>query len=508
MAIDSKRIAKNTSLLYFRLILVFGITLFTSRVVLDTLGVDDYGLYNVVYGVIGILLFLRATFSSGSSRFITYALGKGDVDNLKKTFNTVFICHLVLSLVIFVLGETLGLWYVCKVMITPSDRFIAAMIVYQISIIATIISIIQVPFHADIIAHEQMNIYAYLGIYEAIAKLIIVYLISYSEFDRLIFYAVLVCVVQLSVLVINIVYCKLKYKESKISFSFESTVLKSIINFSGWNMIANLSVTFMNQGVLMLFNLFFAPVVVAAQAISTQISNAMMEFVNNIRAAVNPQVIKLYANSNFQESRKLTLLSARYIFDILLLFGIPCIIAMPTLLDIWLVEVPEYTVVFAQLIIFQNIMENFNAAFYTPMVAANKIKYNSVVCAILCVFQFGLLYFLFNIGLDAIWARIIGILFSVIWSFVVKPFILWKYIGYSTKELFSCIIECIKVLCAVIGVNVLIVLVLPEHTIISDLIKCVLSVASVIIISFIFMDKGMKIRVYQIVTNTLKILSK
>ena len=508
MAIDSKRIAKNTSLLYFRLILVFGVTLFTSRVVLDTLGVNDYGLYNVIYGVIGIILFLRATFSSGSSRFITYALGEGDSDNLNRTFNTVFVCHLVLSLVIFVLGETLGLWYVCKVMIIPEDRFIAALIVYQISIIATIISIIQVPFHADIIAHEQMNIYAYLGIYEAIAKLIIVYLISYSNLDRLIFYAVLVCVVQLSVLLINITYCRFKYAESKITLSFECTVLKSIINFSGWNMIANLSVTFMNQGVLMLFNLFFAPVVVAAQAISTQISNAMMEFVNNIRAAVNPQVIKLYANSNFNESRKLTLLSARYIFDILLLFGIPCIIAMPTLLDLWLVEVPEYTVVFAQLIIFQNIMENFNAAFYTPMVAANKIKYNSVVCAILCIFQFGLLYFLFSIGLDAVWARIIGILFSIIWSFIVKPFILWKYIGYSIKELFSCIIECMKVLLAVIIVNSMVVLCLPEHTLLFDLIKCVLSIVSVIIVSILFMERGMRIRVYQIITNRLKIIRK
>ena len=320
MAIDSKRIAKNTIFLYARLILVFGVTLYTSRVVLDKLGVDDYGLYNVVFSVIGLLSFLNGTLSAGTSRFITFDLGRNDKEKLKYTFSTALCTHLLLAGIILLLGETVGIWYVHNVMVCPPERFQAAFIVYQISILTTIVSIIQVPFTSEIMAHEEMDIYAYIGIYEAVAKLVVVFLLVRSPFDKMVYYAALIALVIITVFLIYVFFSYRKFEEVRFKIHFDKQTFKEILNFSGWNILANLSNTVMRQGVIMLFNVFFLPVVVAAQALSNQISQALMQFVNNVRQAVNPQVIKLYADEKYQESKKLTLMSAEYIFDLLLLF--------------------------------------------------------------------------------------------------------------------------------------------------------------------------------------------
>lgn len=492
MAIEAKRIAKNTVFLYARLILVFGITLYTSRVVLDKLGVDDYGLYNVVFSVIGLLSFLNGTLSAGTSRFITFDLGRKDKEKLKYTFSTALCTHLLLAGIILLLGETVGIWYVHNVMVCPPERFQAAFIVYQISIFVTMFSIIQVPFTSEIMAHEEMDIYAYIGIYEAVAKLGIVFLLIRSPFDKLVFYASLVALVGLSVFLIYVFFCRRKFEEVSFRIRFDKSTFKEILNFSGWNVIANLSNTLMKQGVIMLFNLFFLPVVVAAQAISNQISNALMQFVNNVRQAVNPQVIKLYAEGSKEESKKLTFVSAEYIFDLLLLLGVPCVMVMPKLLDIWLVEVPDYTVAFARLIIVQDILGNFSAAFYTPMVAANKIQKNSIAAVFLCVLQFVLLYVLFKFGCGPLWARYLAIMSTVLFSFVVKPYILWKDVDYSLKEIYRCIWQCMKILIVVIIGCLIINYLIPQNSIINSAIVFLLSILIVLVTAFAFMKPTMR----------------
>lgn len=501
MAIDSKRIAKNTVFLYARLILVLGVTLYTSRVVLDKLGVDDYGLYNVVFGVIGLLSFLNGTLSFGTSRFITFELGKKDEGRLKTTFSTALGTHCILAGIILLIGETIGIWYVYNVMVCPPERFQIAFWVYQISIFQTIFTIIQVPFTSEIIAHERMEVYAYLGIYEAVAKLLVVFLLIKTPFDKLLYYAILVAIVILSILFINAVYCLRNFKEVKLSLKLDKQIFKNIIGFSGWNIIANVSGTLMSQGVIMLFNLFFQPFVVAAQAISNQISNAMMQFVNNVRQAVNPQIIKLYAEGSYQESKRLTLTSAEYIFDLLLLMGVPMVMIMPVLLNIWLVEVPEYAVVFAQLMVVQDILGNFSAAFYTPMVAANKIQKNSIASLILCILQFSSIYLLFKVGMTPVWARYIGIIFTVIWSFIVKPYILWKDIDYTWKELFICIIRCMRVLAIVVFFCFLIYKIIPQQTLLDSIIVAFLSIIVVGGCSLIFMEKSVRTRILLFLKN-------
>jgi len=505
MAIDSKRIAKNTIFLYARLILVFGVTLYTSRVVLDKLGVDDYGLYNVVYSVIGLLSFINGTLSAGTSRFITFDLGRKDKEKLKYTFCTALCTHLFLAAIILILGETVGIWYVHNVMVCPPERFTAAFIVYQISILVTMVSIVQVPFTSEIMAHEEMDIYAYIGIYEAVAKLVVVYLLIRTPFDKLIYYASLVAIVSISVFLIYVYFSSKKFEEVRFKIRFDKKTFKEILNFSGWNIIANLSNTLMKQGVIMLFNLFFLPVVVAAQAISNQISNALMQFVNNVRQAINPQVIKLYAEGKYEESKRLTFMSAEYVMDLLLLMGTPIIMVMPTLLDLWLVEVPDYAVAFARLIVLQDILGNFSAAFYTPMVAANKIKKNSIASVFLCIFQFVLLYILFKFGWGPLWARYLAIFSGVMFSFLVKPYILWKDVDYSLKEIYLCVWQCMKVMLTVIVLCVAIYYLIPQENVWNCAIVSLLSVAVVLASSYIYMKPVLRQRILTFFRNKFQL---
>jgi O-antigen/teichoic acid export membrane protein len=341
-------------------------------------------------------------------------------------------------------------------------------------------------------AHEKMEVYAFVGIYESIGKLLIVYLLTRASDDKLIVYAILVASVGFSVTAFYIYYTKRKFEEVRFQIRFNKSTFVSILKFSGWNIIANFSNTLVLQGVIMLFNLFFMPVVVASQAIATQISRAMMQFVDSVRFAVNPQIIKLYADQNYEESKKLTLESAGYIFDLLLLLGLPCILIMPALLDVWLVNVPEYAVIFAQFVVFQNIIENFNAAFYTPMVAAGKVKKNSLSAIFLCVFQFIILYFLFKLGFDAILARYISLMVSFIYAFVVKPYILHKDINYTYKELYSCIWESIKVLLVAGVLTICIYIFIPQTSLLVSVLVSMLDFAVILFASFIFLKKSVR----------------
>lgn len=489
MAIDSKRIAKNTIFLYIRLALILVISLFSSRVTLDKLGATDYGLHGVVYSIIGMLSFLNATLSSGTSRFITFELGRGDIIQLKNTFNTALLCHILLALLVFVIGETVGLWYLNNIMNCPPERIYAVKIIYQISIFQTMLSIIQVPFTSEIMAHECMDVYAYVGIFEAFFRLLIIYALCVSSVDKLVMLSIMTFILFVIIFLFYIYYTRKKFQEVRISFKYDRNKFKSIITFSGWNIIANVSNTLMSQGVIMLFNLFFSPVVVAAQSISNNISRSMMQFVDGVRQAINPQVIKLYAAGKFEESKSLTLQSAEYVFDLLLLLGIPLILIMPDFMSFWLVDVPEYAVIFTQLIILQDIFGNFSAAFYTPMVAANKIKKNTYASIVLCLFQFALLYVLFKIGLGPVWARILGIVFCLLWSFLVKPFILWKDLEYNWNEMLICIVRCLRTFIIVALLSYFVNCVFPRETFIYMLIKAFIAAIIVILVSLVFMSK-------------------
>lgn len=450
---SNKRIAKNTILLYFRMAFLMILSLYTSRVVLATLGVEDYGIYNVVGGVVGFMGFLNAALSNGTSRFITFEMGKGATGDLNKVFQNAFIVHAILSLIILVLAETIGLWFVYEKLGIPQERMTAALWVYHLSVFSAVLSITQVPYSSLIISYEKMDIYAYTGITDGILKLLIVYFLSISDhWDKLIIYAILIFVVTVGMLFFYRIYCSKQFAESSLSkIAYNKKVSREILGFSGWSLIGNLAHTLNAQGMTIITNMFFGPAVVAARALSISVNAAVMNLVNNFRTAANPQIIKLYSSGNIEESKRLMLSTTRYSYYIMLCFSIPIIFSCETILSLWLKEVPEWTVVFVQLILVQSLMFTFDTCFYTGLYASGKVKSNALISPMFYVVQFVVVYLLFKCGFSPITLSIAGIITSMVAAFLAKPILLKKQAGYTYSEVYLTISRCLIVsVCTII----------------------------------------------------------
>ena len=501
---DNKRIVNNTLFLYIRMFLIMAVTLYTSRVVLDKLGVDDYGIYHSVSGVVAMLAFLNNTLSTGTSRFLTFELGKGSRNTLSETFNTVFYVYLLLAIIVVILFETIGIWFIQNKLIIPESRLIAAKWVFHISVITTFVSITQVPYTSVIIAHENMKVYAYVGIFDAIARLTIVFLLSISSFDRLIFYALLVACIQLLVLVMYRMYCVKKYHESILRKVFNRNIFNNIISFSGLSLVANISQIVSNQGLVILINMFFQPSIVAAQAVGNQLSTAVTSFVSNLRTAINPQIIKLYATGQYEESKKLTLTSSIYVHELVLFFALPLIVIMEPLLHYWLVDVPNYAVIFAQCIMIKQIFDVYNASLYTPMIASGELRTNSIVSVLLSIGLFVLLYILLKMGFSVMWVQYLSIIQVFIFSYLVKPWILCKELNYTWTEIFHCFLKCLIVSALPVAVSVIMILYFNVDDFISMLSVTSIICFSVLISSYIFLDKDTKRRLNRIIIRVLK----
>lgn len=496
MASDNKRIAKNTMFLYIRMFIIMGVTLYSSRVVLDKLGVVDYGLYNVVGGVVAMLSFLNGTLTAGTSRFITFELGSGEFNRLRDTFVTSYYTHLALGIIIIIIMESGGLWFMYNKLVIPSDRLQACFWVFQLSLITTFMNILQVPYTSLVSSHEHFNMYAYISIFEALAKLCICYTLTITSFDRLIVYASLLTIVQICMYTYYWGYCRKHFEESKLSIHFDKAIFKNLMTFSGWNIIANLTQTLRGQGITILINMFLAPVVVAAQAFANQVSTALMGFITNFRIAFNPQIIKMYASGEKDGSKKLTLQATIVCFDLTLLLALPCIFTMKSLMGVWLVETPDYAVLFTQCMLINNIIGTFSASFYVPMMAANKIKFNSVASVVLGIGEFVFLYCLLKAGCGPHLIPIMHIVCACGYAFFVKPYVLWKDINYSLQDLMSCYWPCLKVLLfALLGS-------LPFKFLLTDsllhtIILFFITAAAVIISSWLFLDKTMKVKLIE-----------
>lgn len=493
---DNKRIAKNTVFLYIRMLFVMGVSLYTSRVVLDKLGIEDYGIYNAVGGVVAMLMFLNGTLSTSTSRFLTFELGRDNISRLKTTFSTAFYTHLILALLVTLFMETIGLWFVYNKLIIPSDRMYAALWAFHISILTTFIAITQVPYTSIIIAHENMKVYAYMGIFEAVAKLVIVYLLVISSVDKLILYACLIGIVQLLIAGFYRFFCLKNYTESHVSKSFDKGILRGMLSFSGLSLLANVSQVLSVQGLVVLMNMFFQPAIVAAQAIGNQLTNAMMQFVNNLQTAINPQIIKLYAAGAYAESRRLTLQSSIYVHELMLLLCLPAIVVMDSLLHLWLVEVPPYATIFAQYIILKQLFSVYSITLYTPMVASGKLLSNSLASLFFGIGVFVLLYVLLKLGYDVMWIQYISVLQAALFSFIVKPYILCKEIGYSWSEILRSFWGCLKVSVIPVLVSILCYLYITIDSLCDmfGVITCIC--ISVAISAYIFLDKATRLKLH------------
>lgn len=384
---DNKRMAKNTVYMYARMFVTMLIGLYTSRVVLASLGFEDYGLYNVVGGIIAMFGFLNGAMTNTTSRYITFYLGKNNLKRLQDVFSTAFYIHLLIAVIIVVLGETIGLWYVFEKLVVPEGRFMAAMWLYQFTIITAAANIISVPFNASIIAHEKMSTYAILAIIDSVSKLVIAISIVHVPFDRLIYYGLMIMLVQLMNNAICWVYCTKRFEGVRIKILFDRPLFKEMFGFTGWNLFGNFSHVFFTQGLNLILNFFCGTAVNAARGIAVQVEGVVRQFATNIQTAINPQIIKSYAQSENDRFFSLIFASSRYCFYLLFLLALPIILEADFLLTLWLGVFPEHTINFLRITLVTVTLEALVTPMFMANLASGKVKiYQIVMCVISVLF--------------------------------------------------------------------------------------------------------------------------
>lgn len=483
---NNKTIAKNTLFLYFRMMFTMVISLFTSRIILQKLGVDDYGIYQAVGGVVGFLSFINGALSTGSSRFLTYALGEGNVEKLRRTFSTTLNIHILIAILIVVVAETIGLWFLYNKMVIAPDRLSAAVYTYHLSILTAVFTLTQVPYNATIVAHEKMSIYAYMSIFEVSAKLLICYLLAIGDFDRLMMYATLLLGVQVGIMCFYRLYCTHHFEEARFSFSFDKKIFREIAGFSGWSMFANASIALNSQGVLILLNMFFAPAVVAARAISLQVNMAANQFVSNFRQAANPQIVKKYAAGDHEGSKHLLLESTKYSYYMMYLIALPvCLLAYP-LLKLWLGVVPDYTVPFLQLVIVQSLFQVFDTSFYMALYAKGRLRENALTAPIIAFMIFPITYVFFKLGYSPLVLSWTSLVVYAILGMLQKPLLIIKIVDYKLSEIWGVYRACIIVTLISLPIPIIVYSVLDTTVLINFILVSVVSVLSVGITVFFF----------------------
>lgn len=411
---NNKRLAKNTLLLYLRMILIIIVGLYTSRIVLQTLGVDDYGIYNVVGGIVAMLAFLNTAMTAASQRFISFELGTGNLSKLKQVFSTSVNIHLAIAGIILLLAETVGLWFLNTHMNIAPERMTAANWVYQCSILTFIITVISVPYNASIVAHEHMKAFAYISMIEAALKLAIAYFLLVIHADKLITYSILVLCVSLIIRVIYGIYCKRNFEECIYKFSFNKELFKEMFAFAGWSIIGNLGFALKDQGSNIILNIFCGTAINAARGIALQVSGIIYNFSNNFIMALNPQITKMYASGNIEESKKLVYAGCRYSFYLLSIISIPVMINLDYLLSIWLDTVPLYTSQFLFFSLVVALINSIVTPLTTAMQATGKIKVFQIVISLIMVFELPMTYIILKLGFAPYWAMIPSVIVTII----------------------------------------------------------------------------------------------
>ena len=375
---NNKRIAKNTLFLYIRMFFTMGVSLFTSRVVLNTLGIHDYGIYSIVGGIVTLFSFFNSAMTSATQRFLAFDIGKNDLRQLKKTFNATLNIHIAISILVLLLAETFGLWFVNNKLNLPIDRLVAVNWVYQFSVFTSLLGIIQVPYDALIVAREKMAIYAYMSFIEVFLKLIIVYLLAVFYYDKLILYSGLLFLVSFIVRMGHKQYCKKYYEESKYQFFFDKALYKSLLSYSGWNLFGNIAAVARGQGANILLNLFFGTVLNAAYGISMQVQVSVQAFVLNFQMAVNPQIIKQFAAGNREQCFNLIFQSAKFSYFLIFIIACPIIYNIDFILELWLITPPKYTSVFVVLSIINLLIECISGPLMIGAQASGNIKWYQI----------------------------------------------------------------------------------------------------------------------------------
>jgi O-antigen/teichoic acid export membrane protein len=403
---SSKRIAKNTLLLYFRMLFTMTVSLYTSRVILNILGVSDFGIYNIVGGIVILFSFLNNAMSSATQRFLNFEIGKNDLEQLRKVFCISMNVHVSIAFIVVVLAETIGLWFVNTQLNLPLDRMSAVNWVYQFSVLTFIINIIQVPYNATIISHERMSFYAYISIIEVSLKLSVVFLLQYFGSDKLKLYSVLISVVALIIIIIYRIYCTKKFESSKYYFFSDSSLYKQLLSFSGWSLFGSAANIGKYQVINVLLNIFCGVVVNATLGITNQVTVALNSFVSNFQLAFNPQIVKSYAANEKEYLMKLIFQTSKYSYYLLFILSFPILLNTDYILKLWLKTVPEYTLEFCQLSIIYLLIESISGPLWMSVQATGKIKnYQIAISSVL----------LLNIPFSYILLKLNYVPYSILW---------------------------------------------------------------------------------------------
>lgn len=476
---NTKRIAKNTLMLYVRMLFGMLVSLYTSRVVLQALGVEDYGIYNVVGGVVAMFSMISSSLSSSVSRFLTFELGKGNREGLKRVFSTSLSIHVVLALVIVLLGETIGLWFLNTHMTIPENRLYAANWVFQASIFTFVINLLSVPFSASIVSHERMSAFAYIGILDIILRLLIVLFIAYSglAFDRLIVYALLLVGVVGIMQAIYWSYCTRNFEECRFKLSFDVSYWKDMSSFAGWNFIGCTAGLLKDQGVNILLNLFMGPIVNAARGIANTVNNVLASFAGNFMTALNPQITKSYAAGNYDYMFSLVERGSRFSYYILLLFALPMLFETEFVLTLWLKHYPEHTVNFVRLVLMVTMCDILSNTLIKVQQATGKVRNYQLVVGGALLMNFPLSYIYLKLGFPPEYTLLIALFVSIFCLFL-RLLFLRQIVGFSAGEyLFK---VCGNVLCVtcISAIIPFIVYIKMEDDLIRFIIICVITTCS------------------------------
>ena len=432
----NNRIAKNTLLLYIRMFVTMAIGLYTSRIVLQTLGVNDYGIYNVVGGFVAMLAYANSVFVSATQRFLSFSLGKNKKEDVIRVFSTAVTVHYVLGGIILLLAETIGLWFVNTQLNIDYGRMEAANWVYQCAVFSLFLNIVSVPYNSSIIANEHMDFFAYVSIFEALAKLVAVYMLCILPFDKLIINALLWALIAIAVRYVYIIYCKRKFSECSYHFIWDKSLLKQMSSYAGWTAVGTLGFTFKEQFFNILLNVLLGTAINAARGIAMQVSGIVNQFASNFFMAVQPQITKQYASGQIERSKKLVYSSSKFAVCLLSMVVIPLILNLDYLLELWLVEVPQYTYEFLVIIIISTLIGTFASPISTAIQATGNIRNFQIGVAIIFLLELPIGYVLLKNGCEPYLAATPALLTQVI-AVVYRFYILHNLIpGYNFSKYF------------------------------------------------------------------------
>lgn len=431
---NNKRIAKNTLFLYFRMILLMAINLYTSRVILERLGINDYGIYNIVGGVITTFTFISSAMTASTQRFLNFSIGKDDESYVRKVFNASLVIHFYLAIFVVVLTETVGLWFIYNRLVIPDARMEATLWTFHFSVAATVFLILTYPYNALIIAREKMNVFAYVSVVEGVFKLLVAFIIGWITYDRLVFYAFLLMTLQVLVSIIYRNYCTKYFSETKFKVSdIDRKLYKELLSFSGWNILGNIANVCLTQGTNILLNVFLGPAVNAAKGLSVQVQNAVNQFCTNFQTAQNPQIVKSYASHDLNYMHSLVFRSSRYSYFLSFVFTLPVLMKIDWFLSIWLDAVPEYTAVFIQYTMGFNLIQSLASPLLISSMATGNVKKLMTVIAVFFWLVIPLCYIALKCGYSPVSVFQIQLILFVIAHFL-RVQIVGNQIGFLKKD--------------------------------------------------------------------------